>query len=1115
MEAPMQGEKNQTGAFSRIKRPLAFVPLTSFALVVLIILAYFSPLNFLRNAQAASITPLPGIRTHLTTSSRMSAEADPNTPLTIAIGLRMHNQDGLEQYVKDTSQTKNKLKRALTSEQLLQAYSPFPAEQQAVIDYMQQNGFTTTQTFKHRLVVGFSGTIGQAEQAFHISINNYTAKNGQSFYAPATDPQVPSTIAPYISTIQGLDNTVRYSHGPVAPVKPGQHTALSANATSNAVTCPGNEPAGKTPVYYTPGQIKSAYNTTALQNTFKGDGQHVALVEFSDYKSADIQSYANCFGGNTVPVTRIKADQQGGNIDDGTVEAELDMELILSTAPRLAGLHVYETQNTAQGNLLMWGQIIADAVPVVSTSWGICEADMTPSDFQTENSLFAIAAAQGQSIFAASGDSGSSGNLNTGSNCADSNFHVLDPASQPYVTGVGGTSLYINSNGTYNRESTWNSQNGASGGGISTQWAMPSWQQNVTKYTPTQSCGSSTGYCRQVPDVSLSADPSYGYLMYVSPCNTNGTCPSPNWYDIGGTSAAAPMFAAYTALANQQSLSQGYFNLGFMNPLLYGLAQNPTLYANDFHDITTGNNNLVGGSQYAATGGYDLATGLGTVKSGTLFSDLVNLAGAQTGTRKSPAATKWYFAEGNVGDAFEEFISILNPSTTQTANVYVHYLFPKGAPALVIHQVPPSTRGTVSVMKDINYPENKPARTSVSVIVESVPNSNGVAVPIVAERPMYFNFANRVLSGTDVIGTNDATQTNFYFAIGDTRQTSDSKQYYNTFITMLNPSTTTTATVTATYYANGQVLNTDTVNLGPMQRGTLNPASKNIHQQISMKITSSIGIVVERPMYFVDNIPTAGGSISGATTAVAASATSKDWLFAEGNTGSTGSKYQENLALANFTAAPTNAQVKLIYDNGQVQTIPVTVPAYSQYVVDVNAARAQFGNGTDGVSIAVHNDDGAIVAERFSYFSFNRSLANGTVKVITGGDDAVGEANATGHTAYSFAEGYTIDPNYEQLTLFNPDANNTIHVAVTIYAHNTVVQKTVEMKPLKRTIININDIVVPMAQAYPMSGGAYNVSMSVQGLDGHVVAERVYYFVSGNVSHGGTTMFGYTNDSFI
>ncbi len=282
---------------------------------------------------------------------------------------------------------------------------------------------------------------------------------------------------------------------------------------------------------------------------------------------------------------------------------------------------VYQGPNTGYGAFDTYQAIVTqDRAQVISTSWGLCEQDeQGTSTAQAENTLFQEAAAQGQSVFAASGDSGSE-------DCGGSTVGVDDPASQPYVTGVGGTEL--SSVSPPASESVWNESSagaGAGGGGISTVWPMPSYQSGapqaidvVNGASSGSQCGAASGdYCREVPDVSADADPYTGYLIYW-----NG-----NWSGIGGTSAAAPLWAAFMALVNASSACNGS-SVGFANPALYGAAASN--YSTDFSDITAGNNDYTGDSQgaFAAGTGYDMASGLGTPNGSTLPADLCSHTGS-------------------------------------------------------------------------------------------------------------------------------------------------------------------------------------------------------------------------------------------------------------------------------------------------------------------------------------------------------------------------------------------------------------------------------------------------------------------------------------------------------
>jgi hypothetical protein len=356
-----------------------------------------------------------------------------------------------------------------------------------------------------------------------------------------------------------------------------------------------------------------------------------------------------------------------------------------------------------------------------------------------------------------------------------------------------------------------------------------------------------------------------------------------------------------------------------------------------------------------------------------------------------------------------------------------------------------------------------------------------------------------VPSGTDVVGATNATQKTFYFAEGDQRQ--NSTQFYATFLTVLNPSTTQNANVTFTYYAKGQIVGTHTLTVGPQMRGTSTPADAGVTVQAAIQATSDIGVVIERPLYFKDNVPNAGGTVTGAASAVGATSLGNDWLFAEGYTGG---QFQEYLVLANFTNTDTTANVKLEYSNGQQQNVSVPVKAFSQFYFDVNNANANpvsgcnCSSGTGETSAEVTSPSASIVAERLMYFRFNG---------VPGGTDAVGEQGPSSHANYAFAEGYTA-PNFtEFLTLQNPNTQ-AVTVAVTMFANGdgTIVQKTLQLKPQSRTTIGVNDIVVPIAQAY---GGNYVVSVTVQALNGTIVVERPLYFNYAG-STGATDVLGYT-----
>jgi hypothetical protein len=288
---------------------------------------------------------------------------------------------------------------------------------------------------------------------------------------------------------------------------------------------------------------------------------------------------------------------------------------------------------------------------------------------------------------------------------------------------------------------------------------------------------------------------------------------------------------------------------------------------------------------------------------------------APASTLASPqqaASPTWYFAEGSVGNGFQEYITMFNPNTT-AATVTMTYLFQNTSPKVFTRTVNASSRATIYVNTELQVPVTAPQQ-AISVILQSTQ-------PIVAERPMYFVY-NGIASGTDVVGATNANSTIYYFAEGE------GSAGYLTFVSILNPSSTNTAHLTIRYYRAGGALKVQTMTIAPMHRGTSSPSGLGITQQVSIQVESDIGIVAERPMYVNTNVPTAGGATTGAASAVGATGPGGDWLFAEGYTGT---NFQEYLVIANVTYNTVSVKVKLEYTNGTTQTIPVTVNALSQH----------------------------------------------------------------------------------------------------------------------------------------------------------------------------------------
>ncbi len=1058
--------------------------------------------NSVRAAPPVSLVRIPGSVPGIVAHSKLIGPAGASQTISLAASLNLRNQAALTTYLSDMTRPHSaNYHRYLSQAAFTGAFSPTQAEYNAVLNYLRQADFTITQTYNHRLLVVFSGTVGVAERAFHVQINDYMTAKDQSFYSNATDPVLPLTISGIVKTITGLNDVTRFQRASMLSSTQAKQTSAAKIA---AATCTSSGFP-----YYLPSQIASAYNINGFYNNGdNGEGQTIGLFEFGQFVTGDINAYRNCYDQRSpTSIRTISVDggapAPGNNDNGGAAEADLDIELAMSAAPRLGQIRVYEAPNNAVGDEAQWAQIIQDAVPVVSTSWTRCETGAYTPEIEADYALFAAMAAQGQTVFAASSDSGSEGCLYDPT-YSSSSLVVDDPASQPYVTGVGGTTLTLNGS-SYGSEVAWNDQltnssspqGGATGGGISDVWQMPGYQSNSTvpgvnnQYTSNVPCGAPSGtYCREVPDVALHSSDSTYYLVYCTV--TVDGCPSSGWVGAAGTSCAPPIWAAITALTNEKSVKNGGFNMGFLNPSLYQIAAGSN-YSNDFHDVTIGDNdfNFLNNGLYPATTGYDMTTGLGSPNAYNLAQDLIALNGQRAAT---PANTQWYFAEGSVGGGFAEYLTLQNPSTTQTATVTVTYELQNHAPAIVTKQytVFAGTRYTVYVNSDLGLKPSGP-KVSMAASVSST-------LPIVAERPMYFNF-HGVSSGTDVLGAT-SLQTTYYFPYGNTTHSGSTND--STYITMLNPSTTTTATVTITYYTGSCSTScpTEPVTLGPQARGTASPVDVGLHGPVAIAVSSSLPIAAERPMYVNANIPNAGGQTTGAASVVGATSADTNWLFAEGTTQP---GFQEYLNLANFGSTAATASIKLEYTNGDVQTVTQPVPAQGFVQFDVNYANAHPGSCypspcsvTSSLSVQVSSTQ-PIVVDRLMYFHYH-----GNIPGIT---EVVGTPAA--HTIYAFAEGYTGGAFTEYLTLQNPTANNET-VAVTLFTgHGLILQQQVIVAAHSRGTVTINNVLNPI--------GADSVSLVVQALGNGalIVAERPQYFSYGiqgtrYTARGATDVIGYT-----
>ncbi|MGO9529165.1 MAG: protease pro-enzyme activation domain-containing protein [Verrucomicrobiia bacterium] len=520
--------------------------------------------------------------------------------LHLTIGLPLQNQAALGALLQQLYDPASpNYRHYLTPAQFAERFGPAPADYQALIDFAKANGLRITGTHPNRVVLDVEGAVADIERALQVTLSEYQhPQEARTFYAPDAEPSL--DLAVPVLHIAGLDNfSLPHPNLRVGPAAPAAHVVPQAGSE-------GGE--------YIGNDFRAAY---VPGSPLTGTGQSVALLEYDGYFASDITHYETLAKLPAVTLTNILIN--GGPITPGPGDGEvsLDIEMAISMATNLTQILVYEGTNGVTSWATILNQIADDDLAnQVSCSWSGGAADPSASQ------VFEQMAAQGQSFFNAAGDS----DAFTGG--------IPFPSDDTNITIVGGTTLSTtNPSGSYVSETVWNwcvefgkdycsprsfqcrNCQGPTGssGGVSTSYSIPPWQQGISM---TANQGSTT--MRNVPDVALTAD--HVFVAYG-----NGLT---NWF--GGTSCATPLWAAFTALVNQQAAAHGLGPVGFLNPALYAIGQGAN-YTNCFHDITTGNNEWTGSeTKYTAVTSYDLCTGWGT-PTGT------NLINALSGSAVAPA----------------------------------------------------------------------------------------------------------------------------------------------------------------------------------------------------------------------------------------------------------------------------------------------------------------------------------------------------------------------------------------------------------------------------------------------------------------------------------------------
>jgi subtilase family serine protease len=516
----------------------------------------------------------------------------------------------------------------LTPQDFGAQFGAAPSDVDKVTAWLKSQGFTIEEQPSGNRALVFSGTVGQVAAAFKTEIRHYTVA-GVSHYANASDPQIPAALADVVGGVVKLHDFKHKAHL-------SKTTAVTAAQLANPVYTYGGGH------YLSPADYGVIYDINALYTAgVNGTGQTVAVLARSNIYLSDVESFRSMFGLKANNPQIVITNSDPGVLQGDSVETTLDTEWSGAVAPGATiKVIVSASTNSADGiDLSALYAVNNKVAPIVSLSYGSCEADMGSSELSFYNSLWQQAAAQGQSVMVSAGDSGAAG-CYSGSSSSGSGQAVNGLCSSPSSTCVGGTEFedtsnpgqyWLAGNNTvygsatgYIPEMIWNESgsNGGSGlwaggGGKSIVYAKPSWQTGPGVPADGQ---------RDVPDVSLTASGHDGYLIYLY-----GGLNS-----VGGTSAAAPSFAGLMALVDQKvGASQG-----LINSILYPLAVNQAAVgAAVFHDIQSGNNSVPGVTGFSATTGYDLASGLGSVDANLLVNHWTDKAGAASIALSASSAT--------------------------------------------------------------------------------------------------------------------------------------------------------------------------------------------------------------------------------------------------------------------------------------------------------------------------------------------------------------------------------------------------------------------------------------------------------------------------------------------
>lgn len=603
---------------------------------------------------------LAGVATSAT-GSGLQADVDnglaaTSQNVTVSLVLKLRHEAALEDYIRQTSTPGSRnFQKFLSTAQFAEQYGATDAQIARVQKYLANHGLHGDVLDNH-MVISVNGTVGQFSNLFNTPVHNYVSrKNGRRFHRPVRRLVMPVGLAENVLLASGLSNQHQFTPHHTSTVRTSNLRLRNPAATLSAQGHPsaGNPTATGTPGQYTVGDVADLYNINPLyKRGITGKGSTVAIVTMATFDPKDAEDYWSAIGLDTKANRIRQVHVDGGGGTDGSEETTLDVQQAGGLAP-YANIIVYDAPNAGSGFVDAFARAVSDnKADSISTSWGLAEIfnfaslnvdgaspdDTTDAgDLRAYHQIFLEAAVQGQSMFAASGDSGAYDTVRQlGAGDGPGQFSapltVDSPASDPYITAAGGTTVpvqFFNSAGdvvlSIDKERVWGWDyllpfvsnrddvfSVGGGGGVSVYWRAPLYQfftQGIRRSEKNQSLvyndpetgpftyadlpGHFAG--RNVPDIALNADPETGYLMVYQ----GGV------YSSGGTSFVSPQLNGISALLKQ---STGH-RIGLWNPHMY-LLQNIFGYGkwSAFNRVATGNNWFYEGKPH-----YNPGAGIGTL----------------------------------------------------------------------------------------------------------------------------------------------------------------------------------------------------------------------------------------------------------------------------------------------------------------------------------------------------------------------------------------------------------------------------------------------------------------------------------------------------------------------